>query len=48
MDWDDLRVFLAVARSESLTAGGRALRIDPATVGRRVARLEGQLPTQLG
>jgi DNA-binding transcriptional LysR family regulator len=40
MDWDDLRVFLAVARSESLTAAGKVLRIDPATVGRRVARLE--------
>ena len=40
MDWDDLRVFLAVARRESLSAAGRALKIDPATVGRRIARLE--------
>lgn len=40
MDWDDLRVFLAVARAESLSAAGRRLKIDPATVGRRVARLE--------
>lgn len=40
MDWDDLRVFLAVARNESLSGAGRSLRIDPATVGRRVARLE--------
>lgn len=40
MDWDDLRVFLAVARAESLSAAGRALKIDPATVGRRIARLE--------
>ncbi len=40
MDWDDLRVFLAVARSESLTAAGKVLRIDPATAGRRMARLE--------
>jgi DNA-binding transcriptional LysR family regulator len=40
MDWDDLRVFLAVARAESLSGAGRALKIDPATVGRRVARLE--------
>ncbi|ETX30637.1 LysR family transcriptional regulator [Roseivivax isoporae] len=39
-DWDDLRIFLAVARGESLSAAGRALRLDPATVGRRVARLE--------
>jgi DNA-binding transcriptional LysR family regulator len=40
LDWDDLRVFLAVARSESLSAAGRRLKIDPATVGRRIARLE--------
>ncbi|MEO1139119.1 MAG: LysR family transcriptional regulator [Pseudomonadota bacterium] len=38
--WDDLRVFLAVARAESLSGAGRALKLDPATVGRRVARLE--------
>ncbi|MDO8884913.1 MAG: LysR family transcriptional regulator [Pseudotabrizicola sp.] len=40
MDWDDLRVFLAVARDESLSGAGRRLALDPATVGRRVARLE--------
>lgn len=40
MDWDDLRVFLAVSRSESLSAAGKRLKIDPATVGRRIARLE--------
>jgi DNA-binding transcriptional LysR family regulator len=40
MDWDDLRVFLAVVRTESLSAAGKRLKIDPATVGRRVARLE--------
>ena len=40
MDWDDLRVFLAVARSEGLSAAGRRLKIDAATVGRRIARLE--------
>jgi len=39
-NWDDLRVFLAVARSESLTGAGKTLRMDAATVGRRVARLE--------
>ena len=39
-DWDDLRIFLTVARTESLTAAGAALRLDPATVGRRIARLE--------
>jgi DNA-binding transcriptional LysR family regulator len=40
MDWDDLRIFLAVARTESLSAAGKRLKIDPATVGRRIARLE--------
>ena len=47
MDWDDLRVFLAVARAESLSAAGRVLRIDPATVGRRVARLEEAIGARL-
>lgn len=45
--WDDLRVFLAVAREESLSAAGRRLKIDPATVGRRVARLEAAYETPL-
>lgn len=40
MDWDDLRIFLAVARSESLSGAGKRLGLDPATVGRRIARLE--------
>lgn len=39
-NWDDMRIFLAVARGESLSAAGRDLRMDPATVGRRVSRLE--------
>ncbi|MBL3574387.1 LysR family transcriptional regulator [Rhodovulum sulfidophilum] len=40
MNWDDMRLFLAVARAESLTGAGKALRLDPATLGRRIARLE--------
>lgn len=40
MDWDDLRIFLAVARSESLSGAGRRLGMDASTVGRRIARLE--------
>jgi len=42
-NWDDMRVFLAVARGESLSRAARDLRMDPATVGRRVARLEDRL-----
>ena len=40
MQWDDLRIFLAVARADGLTGAGKRLRLDPATVGRRIARLE--------
>ncbi len=47
MDWDDLRLFLAVARAESLSGAGKVLRLDPATVGRRVARLEEALGARL-
>lgn len=47
LDWDDLRVFLAVARSESLSAAGKALKRDPATVGRRIARLETDIRARL-
>lgn len=46
-DWDDLRIFLAVARGESLSAAGKLLRLDPATVGRRIARLEAALAARL-
>lgn len=45
--WDDLKVFLAVARNESLSAAGRVLKVDPATVGRRIARLEEALGAPL-
>lgn len=47
MDWDDLRLFLAVARAESLSGAGKALRLDPATLGRRIARLEEVLGARL-
>lgn len=47
MDWDDLRIFLAVARTESLSAAGKRLKIDPATVGRRIARLETAMAARL-
>ncbi|WP_377188076.1 LysR family transcriptional regulator [Ruegeria meonggei] len=46
-NWDDMRVFLAVAREESLSAAGRLLKIDPATAGRRIARLEVSLDAPL-
>lgn len=45
--WDDVRVFLAVARAASLSGAGKRLRIDPATVGRRIARLEQNMAAAL-
>lgn len=47
MQWDDLRIFLAVARGQSLSAAGRMLKLDPATVGRRISRLEQELGAPL-
>lgn len=43
MRWDDLRIFLFVAREGGLTGAARRLGHDPATLGRRIARLEGDL-----
>ncbi|WP_179380419.1 LysR family transcriptional regulator [Jannaschia marina] len=40
MDWDDLRIFLCVARAGSLAEAAKSLRLDPATLSRRIARLE--------
>lgn len=45
--WDDLRIFLAVAREGQLLAAGRALLLDAATVGRRINALETALGTRL-
>ncbi len=47
MKWDDLRVFLAVARQSRLLSAGQALGLDPATVGRRVSALEEALGAKL-
>ena len=46
-DWDDLRFFLAVARSGRLTAAARRLSADHATVSRRVTALEDSLKAKL-
>jgi len=40
MNWDDLRVFLALARSGTLAGAARAAGQDATTVARRIARLE--------
>lgn len=43
MDWEDVRVFLAVARAGSLSGAARVLGVNQATIARRLARLEGEL-----
>jgi DNA-binding transcriptional LysR family regulator len=40
MDWDDVRVFLAVAREGSMRAAGRALGFSQPTIARRLAAFE--------
>jgi len=40
LDWNDLRYFLAVARTGSTLAAGRSLRVSQTTAARRVAALE--------
>ncbi|MEM9604832.1 MAG: LysR family transcriptional regulator [Pseudomonadota bacterium] len=42
-NWDDLRVFLAVARSGQLLAAAKRLGVNHATVSRRVQQLEAAL-----
>ena len=39
-DWNDLRHFLAVARTGSMNAAARSLGVNSSTVQRRVAALE--------
>lgn len=40
LDWDDLRVFLAAARSSSFSGAGLRVGMDATTIARRVQRLE--------
>ena len=47
MDWDDVRVFLALARAGSLTAAARSLRVEHTTVARRIGQLEQVLGLRL-
>ncbi|CAH2602133.1 LysR family transcriptional regulator [Rhodovastum atsumiense] len=46
-DWEDLRHFVALAEAGTLSGAARALRVDHATVGRRVAALEQALGSVL-
>jgi DNA-binding transcriptional LysR family regulator len=47
LDWNDLRYFLAVARSGSTLAASRSMKVAQATVSRRITALEEALGTTL-
>ncbi|MFN4011014.1 MAG: LysR family transcriptional regulator [Pannonibacter sp.] len=47
MDWDDIRVFLAIARSGQILGAARRLGLNHATVARRLTALEEALKTPL-
>jgi DNA-binding transcriptional LysR family regulator len=47
MNWEDLRIFRAVARAGTLSGAARLLNVDQATVSRRLASLEGKLNVRL-
>ncbi len=47
MDWDNVRVFLGVARAGQFLAAARQLKIDHATVARRMTALERSLNARL-
>ncbi len=47
MNWDDIRVFLALAREGSVSGAGKELGVNHTTVARRIAAFEGVLGTRL-
>lgn len=47
MKWDDLRVFLEVARQGSIHAAAKRLKLDHSTVCRRIDKLESRLSVKL-
>ncbi len=47
MNWDDIKFFLEVARSERLSVAAKRLAIDTSTLSRRLHKLEESLATKL-
>jgi DNA-binding transcriptional LysR family regulator len=47
MNWDDLRIFLSVARTGSVSGAGRQLGVQHSTVSRRLQQLEKSLGVRL-
>lgn len=46
-DWNDLRAFLAIARTGKISSAARTLQVDSTTVSRRLRRLERALGNRL-
>ncbi len=46
-EWDDVKIFLAIARGGSITAAAKSVGVDASTVSRRVAALERNLGVSL-
>lgn len=47
MNWDDIKLFLEVARSERLSVAAKRLSLDASTLSRRLHKLEESLATKL-
>ena len=46
-DWENIRYFLTVARIGTLSGAARSLKVDHATVSRRLSALESEIKTSL-
>lgn len=47
LNWNDIRVFLAIARTGHIGHAAKSLKLDPTTLGRRLSRLEDNLEQRL-
>lgn len=47
LNWDDMRIFLILSRTQSFAAAGAELNVSHSTVSRRLSALEASLQTQL-
>jgi DNA-binding transcriptional LysR family regulator len=47
MNWDDIKIFLEVARAERLSTAAKRLTMDASTVSRRLHKLEESIATKL-
>ena len=47
MDWDDLKIFLEVARIGSVRGAASSLKVNQSTVSRRITRFEKEIGSQL-